>query len=76
MELAAAVVGGFPSVPAVWYHARMTSYTLVMPGDLNHYGRRHIESREETSVFTTDITFVRVGRDGEKMPISSSIPSP
>ena len=116
----------------------MTSYKLVMPGDLNHYGslfggkmlmwvdevawmavsgdypgcnfvtvgmsevtfhksvhpqsvlrfettrervghtsvtyrvevfRRHVESREETSVFTTDITFVRVGPEGEKLPV-------
>ena len=30
---------------------------------------RHIESREETSVFTTDITFVRVDKNGAKMPI-------
>jgi acyl-CoA hydrolase len=116
----------------------MTSYKLVMPGDLNHYGflfggkmlmwvdevawmavsgdypgctfvtvgmsevtfhksvhpqsvlrfetarrrvgntsvtyrvevfRRHVESAEETSVFTTDITFVRVGREGEKLAV-------
>jgi acyl-CoA hydrolase len=116
----------------------MTSYKLVMPGDLNHYGflfggkmlmwvdevawmavsgdypgcnfvtvgmsevtfhksvhpdsvlrfettrervgrtsvtyrvkvfRRQMDARDETSVFTTDITFVRVGKDGEKMPI-------
>ncbi len=32
--------------------------------------RRHIESREETSVFTTDITFVRVDKDGAKLPVS------
>ena len=120
----------------------MTSYKLVMPGDLNHYGflfggkmlmwvdevawmtvsgdypgynfvtvgmsevtfhksvhpqsvlrfetnrvrlgrtsvtyhvevfRRHIESREETSVFTTDITFVRVDKNGAKMPIVSQV---
>ena len=119
----------------------MTSYKLVMPGDLNHYGflfggkmlmwvdeiawmavsgdypgcnfvtvgmsevtfhksvhpqsvlrfettrqrvgrtsvtyhvevfRRHIESREETSVFTTDITFVRVDKDGAKMAIGET----
>ena len=31
--------------------------------------RRHLESREETSVFTTDITFVRVGPEGEKLPV-------
>ena len=31
--------------------------------------RRHIESSEETGVFTTDITFVRIGSDGAKMPI-------
>ncbi len=31
--------------------------------------RRHIESSEETGVFTTDITFVRIGADGAKMPI-------
>ena len=116
----------------------MTSYKLVMPGDLNHYGflfggkmlmwvdefawmavsgdypgcnfvtvgmsevtfhksvhpksvlrfdtnrmrvgrtsvtyhvevsSRHIESSEETNVFTTDITFVRVDKDGSKLPI-------
>ena len=116
----------------------MTSYKLVMPGDLNHYGflfvgkmlmwvdevawmavsgdypgcnfvtvgmsevtfhksvhpdsvlrfettrervgrtsvtyrvevfRRQMDARDETSVFTTDITFVRVGPDGEKTPI-------
>ena len=116
----------------------MTSYKLVMPGDLNHYGflfggkmlmwvdevawmavsgdypgcnfvtvgmsevtfhksvhpdsvlrfettrervgrtsvtyrvevfRRQMDARAETSVFTTDITFVRVGPDGEKTPI-------
>ena len=104
----------------------MTSYKLVMPGDLNHYGflfggkmlmwchfvtvgmsevtfhksvhpqsvlrfettkarigrtsvtyhvevfRRHIESSEETGVFTTDITFVRIGADGAKVPIEKS----
>ena len=126
----------------------MTSYKLVMPGDLNHYGflfggkmlmwvdeiawmavsgdypgyhfvtvgmsevtfhksvhpqsvlrfettkarvgrtsvtyhvevfRRHIESSEETGVFTTDITFVRIGADGAKMPIKNlhkSAPGP
>lgn len=32
--------------------------------------RRHIESSEETSVFTTDITFVRVNDDGQKIPIA------
>jgi acyl-CoA hydrolase len=122
----------------------MTSYKLVMPGDMNHYGflfggkmlmwvdevgwmavsadypgcsfvtvgmgevsfhksvhpqsvlrfetakkhvgrtsvtyrvevfRRHVESREETSVFTTDITFVRVDRDGGKLPIPLDIPA-
>lgn len=116
----------------------MTSYKLVMPGDMNHYGflfggkmlmwvdevawmavsgdypgcnfvtigmgevtfrksvhpqsvlrfettrervghtsvtyrveafRRHIASREETSVFTTDITFVRVDAEGKKLPV-------
>ena len=116
----------------------MTSYKLVMPGDLNHYGflfggkmlmwvdevawmavgndypgchfvtvamsevtfhksvhpqsvlrfeavrrrvgrtsvayrvevfARHVDSPMETSVFTTDITFVRVDKDGNKMPI-------
>ena len=57
----------------------MTSYKLVMPGDLNHYGflfggkMRHIESREETSVFTTDITFVRVDKNGAKMPIELQV---
>ena len=120
----------------------MTSYKLVMPGDLNHYGflfggkmlmwvdeiawmavsgdypgchfvtvgmsevtfhksvhpqsvlrfettkarvgrtsvtyhvevfRRHIESSEETGVFTTDITFVRIGADGAKMPIEEGV---
>ena len=34
--------------------------------------RRHIESSEETGVFTTDITFVRIGADGAKMPIEKS----
>ena len=34
--------------------------------------RRHIESREETSVFTTDITFVRVDKDGAKMAIGET----
>ena len=101
----------------------MTSYKLVMPGDLNHYGflfggkmlmwvdeiawmavsgdypgchfvtvgmsevtfhksvhpqsvlrfettkARVGQSSEETGVFTTDITFVRIGADGAKMPI-------
>ena len=31
--------------------------------------RRHIASSEETSVFTTEITFVRVDADGGKLPI-------
>ena len=122
----------------------MTSYRLVMPGDMNHYGflfggkmlmwvdevawmavsadypgcsfvtvgmgevsfrksvhpqsvlrfetvrkragrtsvtyrvevfRRHVESREETSVFTTDITFVRVDRDGGKLPLPQDLPA-
>ena len=107
----------------------MTTYKLVMPEDMNHYGflfggkmlmwvdevawifvtvgmsevkfkksvhpqsvlrfdtrrqregrtsvtyhvdvhRRHIESRDEEIVFSTDITFVCVGKDGEKRPIS------
>ena len=30
---------------------------------------RHIESRDETSVFTTDITFVRVDANGAKQAI-------
>ncbi len=116
----------------------MTSYKLVMPGDLNHYGflfggkmlmwvdevawmavsgeypgcnfvtvgmsevtfhksvhpksvlrfetvrrrvgrtsvtyrvevfRRHIASTEETGVFTTEITFVRVDANGGKLPV-------
>lgn len=55
----------------------MTSYKLVMPGDLNHYGFLFggkmlmwvDESSEETNVFTTDITFVRVDKDGSKLPI-------
>ena len=34
--------------------------------------RRHIESSEETGVFTTDITFVRIGADGAKVPIEKS----
>ena len=28
-----------------------------------------MDARDETSVFTTDITFVRVDKDGEKTPI-------
>ena len=32
--------------------------------------RRHIESRDEEIVFSTDITFVCVSKDGEKRPIS------
>lgn len=120
----------------------MTSYKLVMPGDMNHYGflfggkmlmwvdevawmavsadypgcnfvtigmsevsfrksvhpqsvlrfettrrrvghtsvtyrveafRRHIASREETSVFSTEITFVRVDADGEKLPVPRDV---
>ena len=55
----------------------MTSYKLVMPGDLNHYGfliRRQDadvggQIERKTSVFTTDITFVRVDKDGSKLPI-------
>ncbi len=31
--------------------------------------RRHIASSGETSVFTTDITFVRVDADGNKLPV-------
>ena len=33
--------------------------------------RRQMDAREETSVFTTDITFVRVDKNGAKMPIES-----
>ncbi len=130
-----------PPNPAVWYDARMTSYKLVMPGDLNHYGflfggkmlmwvdevawmtvsgdypgynfvtvgmsevtfhksvhpqsvlrfettklrvgrtsvtyhvevfRRQMDAREETSVFTTDITFVRVDENGAKIPVEET----
>lgn len=126
---------------AVWYDPPMTSFKLVMPGDLNHYGflfggkmlmwvdeiawiavsgdypgcnfvtvgmsevtfhksvhphsvlrfetarrrvgrtsvtyhvdvfRRQLDARDETRVFTTDITFVRVDGNGAKMPISGS----
>ncbi len=32
--------------------------------------RRHIDSSEETSVFTTDITFVRVDEHDQKLPIN------
>ena len=34
--------------------------------------RRHIESRDEEIVFSTDITFVCVGKDGAKRPISQT----
>jgi len=35
--------------------------------------RRHIESRDEEIVFSTDITFVCVGKDGAKRPITEDV---
>ena len=34
--------------------------------------RRQMDAREETSVFTTDITFVRVDENGAKIPVEET----